>query len=130
MDRIPWSEKSIPFRSLVDNPAIQKPALGKLNFSRIIFMFILFVKYKLVVKRLLLERKSMENLLWHHLVKYRGIDLMLWKKKLFYQANIQVFDFLNRNFRIIWGDFRCLESDIQSDIEKRRSYSSFNYERS
>ncbi len=29
MDRIRWSEKVIPLRSLVDNSAIQKPALGK-----------------------------------------------------------------------------------------------------
>jgi hypothetical protein len=29
MDRIRWSEKAIPFRSLVDNPSIPKPALGK-----------------------------------------------------------------------------------------------------
>ena len=29
MDRVRWSGKAIPFRSLVDNPAIQKPALGK-----------------------------------------------------------------------------------------------------
>jgi hypothetical protein len=29
MDRIRWSEKAIPFRNLVDDPAIQKPALGK-----------------------------------------------------------------------------------------------------
>ena len=29
MERVRWSEKAIPFRSLVDNPAIQKPALGR-----------------------------------------------------------------------------------------------------
>jgi hypothetical protein len=29
MDRIRWTEKSITFRDLVDNPALQKPALGK-----------------------------------------------------------------------------------------------------
>ncbi len=29
MDRIRWSERAIPFRSLVDNPVIRKPALGK-----------------------------------------------------------------------------------------------------
>ena len=29
MDRVRWSGKAIPFRSLVDDPAIQKPALGK-----------------------------------------------------------------------------------------------------
>jgi len=29
MDRIRWTEKSITFRDLVDNPAIQKPVLGK-----------------------------------------------------------------------------------------------------
>jgi hypothetical protein len=29
MDRIRWTEKSITFRNLIDNPAIQKPALGK-----------------------------------------------------------------------------------------------------
>ena len=29
MDRVRWSEKAIPFRSLVDNPAMKKPALGK-----------------------------------------------------------------------------------------------------
>ncbi len=36
MDRIRWSEKAIPFRSLVDNPAIQKPALGNYFLIRII----------------------------------------------------------------------------------------------
>lgn len=29
MDRVRWSEKSIPFQSLVENPSIQKPTLGK-----------------------------------------------------------------------------------------------------
>jgi hypothetical protein len=30
MDRLRWTEKSITFRSLVNNPSIQKPALGNL----------------------------------------------------------------------------------------------------
>ncbi len=30
MDRLRWTEKTITFRNLVDNPAIEKPALGRI----------------------------------------------------------------------------------------------------
>ncbi|CAF1130640.1 unnamed protein product [Rotaria sordida] len=36
MDRIRWSEKSIPFQSLVNNPAISKPALVQIGNKAII----------------------------------------------------------------------------------------------
>lgn len=45
MDRVRWSEKAIPFRSLVDNPAIQKPALGReINRSPISIDAVLLVQ--------------------------------------------------------------------------------------
>jgi len=46
MDRLRWTEKSITFRSLVNNPSIQKPALGK--YLKFIIHYKIFDRFFLV----------------------------------------------------------------------------------
>jgi hypothetical protein len=62
----------------------------------------------------------MENLLWHHHVKYLAIDLMLWNKKLFYQANIQVFYYTNIKINDQLGTFQVYGELYQRQHQKKK----------
>ena len=129
MDSIKWTEKSISFRSLVDNSAVQKPALGReaiwVERSDCISDLVQIGNKLIIVGEKIKGEFIMASPVKVSGDRFDAVDneIVLSSK---HPGLLCVIETLMTDDACV---LRHLESALQVNVEERRLYSSFNDQR-